>query len=333
MIKKDLILISAHCNTEIKKDILRNLVNQILSHKEKFDIMIVSHTIIPEDIAKNVEFAIYDSKNELLYDWDLRSKPWFNPNNDRAILSIYTGFFNTHLAIWRMVIIGNSLAKNCGYNKVHHIEYDTSIKDFTELYDNSNLLEKYDCVTYTKTVSTVDNILFGTYQSYRLDKLSDEFLILNEDFLINRIRNSIDKSPEAMCYEILHKNGSGYEKNKRELDKNGNQFGVSHSKIISEHTAWCLPYHDDLTGKLGFIVWNCEENSNPVEVLLIYNDDKVINLGTINHNHWRLLDIDDYLNSKKLTVILNGKIRNIFEFDKIREEFKKSSFREKYKKI
>ena len=48
-------------------------------------------------------------------------------------MSIFTGFFNTHLAIWRMLILGNSVAKNVGYKKLHHIEYDTSIRNFKEL--------------------------------------------------------------------------------------------------------------------------------------------------------------------------------------------------------
>jgi hypothetical protein len=44
------------------------------------------------------------------------------------------------------------------------------------------------------------------------------------------------------------------------------------------------------------------------------------------------MDIDDYDNAKKLTVIVNDKIRNIFDFDKNREMFKKASFREEFNK-
>ncbi len=171
---KDLIMISSYCNTKEKEDVLRNLVSQINFHKDIFDIMIVSHTVVPSDISSKCDLVLYDKKNELLYDWDLRCKPWFNPGNTRQIMSIFTGYFNTHLAIWRMLILGNSVAKNIGYKKVHHIEYDTNINDFAEIVDNSKLLEEYDCVTYTKTKDTVDPILFGSYQAYRLDNLSDD---------------------------------------------------------------------------------------------------------------------------------------------------------------
>lgn len=329
---KDLIMVSAFCDKPEKQETLRNLVSQIDNHKDKFDLMVISHSIIPQDISEKCEFAIYDKKNELLYDWDMRSTPWFNPNNERAIMSIFTGFFNTHLAIWRMMILGNSIAKNCGYEKLHHLEYDCDIKDFSELYDNSKLLDSNDVVTYTKTQKTVDNILFGTYQAYRLDTLDVNFLQLNEEKLKNTIKLHASKSPEEMLFDILHTNKKGVIKNKSELESKGNKFGLSHNKISFDHTAWCLPYFDELTEKLGFIIWNIEERNEPITVKIIYNDDQVINFGEIPPLHWRLLDVDDYSNAKKLIVILNDKIRNIFEFDQYRDKFKKRSFRQNFKK-
>ena len=329
---KDLIMVSSYCNTKEKEEVLRNLVSQISNQNDKFDLMVVSHSVVPDDISNKCDYILYDKKNELLYDWDLRCKPWFNPGNERQIMSIFTGFFNTHLAIWRMLILGNSVAKNIGYKKVHHIEYDTNIIDFNELIENSKLLDDYDCVTYTKTKDTVDSILFGTYQAYRLDTLHNDLLILNEEKLKNQIRGIEDKSPEAMLYKLLHHGKKGYIKNKTLLDLNGNQFGLTHVNLVSGHTAWCLPYYDKLTKKLGFIIWNVEENSGPINVKIIYNEDRVINFGNIDHQHWRMMDIDDFDNAKKLIVVLNDKIRNIFDFEKDGEQFKQVSFREEFNK-
>ena len=181
---KDLIIISNYSETYEKQEVLRNLVSQISKQKSDFDLMIVSHTIVPEDISNKCEYVLYDKKNELIYDWDMRCKPWFNPGNTRQIMSIFTGFHNSHLAIWRMLILGNGLAKNLGYKKVHHIEYDTSINDFSELYENSKLLDINNSVYYVKSQSTVDDILFGSYQAYRLDTLNDDLLILDEEILV-----------------------------------------------------------------------------------------------------------------------------------------------------
>jgi hypothetical protein len=329
---KDLIMISSYCNTKEKEEVLRNLVSQISSHRDIFDIMIVSHTVVPDDISSKCDLVLYDKKNELLYDWDLRCKPWFNPGNTRQIMSIFTGYFNTHLAIWRMLILGNSVAKNIGYNKVHHIEYDCNINDFSEIIDNSRLLEEYDCITYTKTKDTVDPILFGTYQAYRLDTLNKDLLQLDEEFLKRKIRESEDKSPELMCHNLLHSNKKGFIKPKFLLECNGNNFGLTHSNLSYNHTAWCLPYYDRLTDKLSFIIWNIEEGNGPIDVKVVYNDDQVFNFGEILPQHWVMRDIDDFNNAKKMVVILNDKIRNVFDFVRDGESFKQVSFREKFNK-
>ena len=45
-----------------------------------------------------------------------------------------------------------------------------------------------------------------------------------------------------------------------------------------------------------------------------------------------MVDIDDFVNAKRMVVILNDKIRNTFNFEVDGEMFKKVSFREKFNK-
>ena len=54
---KDLILISNYSETYEKQEVLRVLVNQINNYKEHFDLMIVSHTIVPEDISNKCDIS------------------------------------------------------------------------------------------------------------------------------------------------------------------------------------------------------------------------------------------------------------------------------------
>jgi hypothetical protein len=183
-----------------------------------------------------------------------------------------------------------------------------------------------------KSQSTVDDILFGSYQAYRLDYLNDDLLILNEEKIKQKIRDVEDKSPEMMLQEILTSSGKTLVKTKNKLDDNGNNFGLTHSKLSTEHTAWCLPYYDKLTNKLGFVIWNMEEQNGIINVKLIYNDNQIIDFGDILPQHWTMRDIDDYGNAKKLTVIVNDKIRNVFDFEKNGESFKQVSFREEFNK-
>jgi hypothetical protein len=133
-----------------------------------------------------------------------------------------------------------------------------------------------------------------------------------------------------MLFDLLNHTENVHVKNKNVLDVNDNIFGMSHNKISNGNTAWCLPYYDMSNEKLGFVIWNMEETNKDISVQIIYNDEKVIDFGTINPKNWRLLDIDDYNNAKKLVVILNNKIRNIFNFDEYRNDFKNVSFRLNY---
>jgi hypothetical protein len=187
-------------------------------------------------------------------------------------------------------------------------------------------LESYDTVTYSLTEDNVDEILFGTYQAYRLDSLHEDLFILNEGKLKNDILNSNVKSPEGMLFKLLHNKRNGLVKNKIELDKNGNKFGLSHHILNPSYVAWCLPYYDRSTNKLSFIVWNMEGNEIS-SVVLLYNDEKIFKFENVNRGHWKIIDIDDFENAKKLTVILNNKIRNIFDFTKDPESFKQASYR------
>ena len=165
-----------------------------------------------------------------------------------------------------------------------------------------------------------------------MDTLNKDLLELDEDKIKRKIKESEDKSPEAMLYELYHKNKKGMVKSKTLLDSNGNNFGLTHSDLSYNHTAWCLPYYDRLTNKLGFIIWNSEENNGTINVKVVYNDDQVINFGDVLPQHWTMRDIDDFSNAKKMVVILNDKIRNTFDFEKDGEMFKKVSFREEFNK-
>jgi hypothetical protein len=52
---KDLILITAFCNTTEKENYLRNLVS-VIKKESNFDILITSHSVLPEDIINSVDY-------------------------------------------------------------------------------------------------------------------------------------------------------------------------------------------------------------------------------------------------------------------------------------
>lgn len=327
---KDLILITAYCPDDYRENILRNLTNSLYNFRELYDVLVVSHTPIPLDIQNKVNYCFYDSKNEILTDWDLLNQPWFNPNDERRIQSSFLSGKNTHLAIWRMMILGFSLAKNMGYNKVHHIEYDCEIKNVYEFTDNSKLLDEFDSVIYIDSRETVDDILFGSFQSYYLPTL-DKFLInLDEVKIIEMIRQSSTKSPELMLQKILEEGGKVLKKDRNNLEINGNKFGIIDGQVGVKFIPWAVPFYDELDDSIGFVVWNTK-NQNGVEHIIIVNNDRIVNVPTTLLDHWRLVNLGNINEIQSLLIIENGEIRNKFKLttnDEI-EIFKKSSFRHK----
>jgi hypothetical protein len=229
-----------------------------------------------------------------------------------------------------MMILGFSLSKNMGYKKVHHIEYDCNIKNIDEFIDNSKLLDNFDSVIYIDSKETVDDILFGSFQSYLLPTL-DKFLInLDEGKIVEMIRNSETKSPELMLQKILEDGGKVFKKDRHSLEVNGNKFGIIDGQVGVKFIPWAVPFYDNLDDTIGFVVWNTK-NQDGVEHIIILNNQKIVNVPKTLFNHWRLINLGKMTEIQSLLIIENGEIRNQFRLitnDEI-EIFKKSSFRHK----
>lgn len=311
--QKDLILITAYCPDDRRESALRRLVESLQDFQDDFDIMISSHTPIPVDIQKMVALSLFDKKNEILTDPDLVNQPWFSPGNNGRIMSVFLSDGNTHLAVWRLMINGFVMARHFGYDKVHHIEYDCCIKNVFEFLDNSDKLEEFDSVVYMSRQENVDDILFGSCQSYRVSKLPSLLKDLDESAIKETIRQSLSKSPEAMLLKVLQE-GSVLIKDRAKLESNGNSFGTIDSQSAQNMIPWAVPFYDTRTDRICFVVWNNEARPILTHQLII-NDSQIINFGTTHSGSWRLADIGSITDVQKILVIENDKVRRIFELE------------------
>lgn len=324
---KDLILITAYCPDDYREDVLRNLVNSL--DNESFDLMVISHTPIPLDIQKKVDIIFYDKKNEILTDWDLINQPWFSPGNDKKIQSGLLSKKNTHLAIWRMLILGFSTAKNLGYNKVHHIEYDCEINNMDELIDNSAQLNDYNSIVYIDRQPNISPILFGSFQSYFLPNIPEKLINLDEEWIKQSIRNASSKSPELMLQRLLEEKGKVLYKDRNDLEKNGNKFGIVDGQMENNFIPWGVPFYDRSTNEVGFIVWNTQ-NKNGVKHQIIINSNQIHNTISTPFNNWRMEFLGNLDSIESLLIIENNKIRDNISLktQEDKEIFKKMSFRD-----
>ncbi len=324
---KDLLLITAYCPDDSRENILRNLVNSLTKFKNKYDIMVVSHTPVPVDIQKKVNYFLYDHKNEILTEWDLLNKPWFAPTDGRAIMSSFLSKKNTLLAMWRMMILGFGLAKNIGYTKVHQIEYDCEIIEDSEIEENSKLLGEVDSVVYFDNQFNTQEIMFGSFQSYYLPNLSEVLLKLDENNIKQIIRSSDTKSPEVLLFRELSK-GRVTKKNRKLLEYKGNKFGIIDGQVEKTMNSWSVPYYDEKDENIYFVCWNTKILDG-VEHQIIINKSNVINVEKTLFNHWRIIHLGHINEVKSIIVIENNQIRDTYDLSNDYEVdlFKKMSYR------
>ena len=291
--------------------------------------MVVRHTRLHIDIKKKIEYFVFDKKNEILTDWDLLNQPWFMPGGDRKILSSFLTKKNTQLAIWRMMIIGFSMAKNLGYSKIHHIEYDCKISEVSEFVENSWLLNEYNSVVYMDRKEGIAEIMFGSFQSYFIPKLNPLLTKLSEEEIKNLIRNSQTKSPEWMLFNLIEQSGNFYVKDRKVLEEKGNKFGTINSQNSSQNP-WSIPFYDQLTDSVNFITWNTT-NADGIECKVIVNENNYIHIPKQCLSCWTIKNLGKIEDINSILVIENDKIRDTFYLnsDHDREVFKKMSYRVK----
>jgi len=326
---KDVVLITAFCPDPEREKILRDLVSFLSEKKEKLDIILISHTPIPEDISRQTYISIYDSKNEIVTDWDLLNKPWFSPGNDGIIYSSFLSGKSTLLAVWRMMIMGFSLSKMLEYEKIHHIEYDCSLKDIEEILENSLLLDEYDSILYMENVGdeNISEIMFGSFQSIRLDTLTPFLCKLNEEKIKDLVRNSLYKSSEPLLCDLLTEGKKYLFKDKRDLEKNGNKFGIFDGQIGNKKIPWAVPFFDYTDSKVKFIVWNTGNSEVCHHLIVNFSDFKPI--GKTTPGSWRINDVGHIDDIESIVVMEDNSIRDSFTLSTAdqKEIFKKMSYR------
>jgi hypothetical protein len=311
---KDLIIITAHCPTEDRRKILLKLVLGLQPIREKFDLMVISHTPITTDVQEMIDWAIYDSDNELLTDWKYQNEPWFAPNENFRIQSIFFGSGNTYLTLHKQLITGYSTAKSFRYNKVQFIEYDSYFQDFTEFYENSKLLDEYDAIMYVKNDSVFDTLEFGigNFHAVNISSLPEKSFIFDREKILLELEESDSKTTEKRTQDIYSQNNNKILfKNHSLLTKNGNVLRMVDFHKGSFEMQWAIPFYDDFSNEIKFIVWN-EASDNPTDIVVIVNNEKIVKFDKIEKFSWCIKTLGEVNTIKDIKILINNKMkRNI----------------------
>lgn len=327
---KDLILVGSYCPDDERETLLLNLVNQLQEVRNEFDILICSHTIIPNHISKKVDMVFYDKDNELITEMEYMNQPWFSPFSGKLILSTLISPASTYLAVYKLLIAGLGIGKVLGYKKIHYIEYDTEFNEFEELNIHSKLLDDYDWVAIKgDNIDFANNIDWpvGNFMSFKVDTLNDIFTKYDRKSLLDILLNSRNKTNEKITTDIMKSNGKKvYIRDfKKEVSKK-NTFGLSRNTSKETSSYWAVPFYDTIEDRVFIIVWN-HRDFGPIDVTFIINKDRVINFEKVQKSHWHLREVGKIEEINSIMVIINGVInKNIIFDDKFRETFKKTNY-------
>jgi hypothetical protein len=327
---KPIIIISAYCPDDERKHLLEKCINSLQPIRKDFDLLITSHSYIPEHIGKKVDFVFYDVNNDLIYDWDLINTPWFSPHEGLTIVSSLVSNFSTYAACNRIIMGGLGIAKNFGYKKAHYIDYDTIINDPSEFYDNNTLLDNYVTIQYKKEYKNYQyNVEGGVliFHSVNLNKINKIFTTYNEKELLKILKEAPNKTNEII-YQDLYKL-DGEEILYKDFDillNQGNIFNQSRSTQKDDLNDWTVPYYNTKTNKINVIAWNSKKDY-PINVSFIINQEKIITLNNVNKFEWKIDEIDDIDNINEILIIVDNKIKNhvLINTPELKEKFKRNN--------
>lgn len=327
---KELILIGAHCPDDERESLLNQCVDVLQKCRDSYDILICSHTEIPNYITKKVDYVFYDKNNDLITDLEYLNQPWFSPMDGMTILSTYIGEYSTYLAVYRLLIAGLGLAKMFKYPKVHYVEYDTIMNDLSELYDNSKLLEEYDTIVIQKEQRDYELNLawpMGNFMSFKVESINDLFTTYDKEKLLEILLKSNGKTNEKITNDIIHMNGNSvYVKNYDDIKNKDIYFALSDKTSKEDMSYWAVPFYNTKDDKVYAIVWNNKDDS-PIDVSFIVNNRNIINLDQVKKFEWKMSVIGDIKDIDSIMVLVNNKIKtNIILNDDNKEVFKKTNY-------
>lgn len=332
---KDVCLVAAYTPDQEREDMLRNLTRFLKSRGK--DIVLISHTATPKDILEDVKYHFYDEENELL---DVRDNYpsfwWFHDTgdmkiwsndiwyNDADIRTAAVGF--QMLPVTRNFFFGMTICKMLGYDVAHYIEYDSVIDSVDFMNENNKLLENNDGLVYWIEDRQHTH---GAYCCYNLNSYSFEELKWNRDILLTEFTELLKLPVEGLIESfVVSKMSNGKNILKKDIS-DLNSVLKSASPTLSgkyEYVPCIILIRDN--NIVTFFGKNTLDY--PIRVSVLINSG--INIDyEIHPNFWKMDDIGNLRDVKKIVIFLNEKKIKDYNFTS-QEEIEKHKIRNKIEK-
>lgn len=304
--KKDLILITTYVPDDKRQQLLRKFVYSI--NNEKYDIMISSHSFVPQDIFDRADYVVYEKKNDI--DFDIENKFYFYfHGEDFTIKTTEVKKFNHFIPVIRHISSGLLYAKALGYDIVHYFEYDSLIEDDEELIENSRLLSEYSAVYYSLPHLSYPNSPI----SFNLNKISPKWFSLDENNYNNFLRWEYStKLVEEYEYNLLNEVGGFFSKPFSVLEDKKIYVGLNSDL---EDNKWVVPLYNKSNNSMIIFSWVENESDVNSNVIVLVNNNIIINVDRSVEKLWRSYEIGPIDYVKEIKIIVNNTVRRSYDFN------------------
>jgi glycosyltransferase involved in cell wall biosynthesis len=177
--EKPVVIISTYPNTQHIIDLTKESIQSVKN--QGYEVILVSHHPVSEDLQNMVDYCLYDNKNILTHH-DFYSTAWQQSNEIDMLMNIRTE--NNHLyhgpAVYTNYYNGISLAKKLGYNNAVCFNYDMSITDSNVIESLTSYLKSNKGVYNHFTASegkSLRTVIFATDTEFFLNNFR---LVKNE---------------------------------------------------------------------------------------------------------------------------------------------------------
>jgi hypothetical protein len=300
MKNKDLILLTAYTPDLERKNILLNALKSI--DKNKFDIMVSSHSSISEEALKYCDYFIYDKNNTLLFDPKYKLSFWFSCDAFKLYTTEYKDY-NHIIAAGSLTINGLSSAKNFGYNKVHWFDYDTIFSDDSELIENSNLLNTHSTIWYKHPDLTAFSGM-----SFNLNEIDQDWFNTSDSIFYSFLDTSTVNTLEEFNYLLTIKKDNHYEKNISDLNKK-----INIALYSADDSDWAVIVYDSINETFMFFNYNKTGNVN--EVSVIVNNSQIKTFFTQQKEFYYAESIGKAKDIQYIKIIMNNKVIKDYDFN------------------
>ena len=295
-------LIGCHIENETQENLLRNLTNTLKDNNKDF--ILVSHTLIPQDIIEQSVGFIYDTINPKYKTWELNGFTSFRfESNSFTIDSPYIGYGSSdyyHVGVIRLLINGLRFIQKTNYKIVHWIEYD-SIPNFKMNETASKDLKLFDFIFYG----------VGSMFSFKTDRVSRSFLDMSDDDIFRNLGNNDYLAEKLIKNELIFGKTKTYY-----LDENETNTWGKYSQNFNETKInWSLFETDD---NLNLFLHNISNEDQIVEVFL--NDKEMT--YKLNPYTWHLFEVgnkkdSDYFEIRNNKVLCKTLLSNKENYNNI----------------